>query len=350
MNSAIITDQHLDGRKGSQIFWDYFMKFYNEVFFPTLEKNNIKILFDLGDTFDNRKNIDFAAWSRIKTEYYDRLKEMGVQVHMIVGNHTAYYKNTNKVNTPTLLLNSYDNIKIYDEICDIDVLGNTITMIPWINSENQSKVMGHLQNTKSQVIMGHLEINGFEAHPGHMFDGGLDRTIFSKFPQVFSGHFHHKSRCENIYYLGNPYELTWSDFNEERGFHLYDLDSRKTKFIRNPFRMFKKFYYDDVKSNYAMTDLSDYKDSYVKVIVENKTDTYAFEKIIERFYSIGIHDLKIVEDNNMFNSSEDTVEHVEHEDTLTTLQRYVEDMKDNYDKSNLKSIIKSIYIEACEIQ
>jgi len=157
MNSAIITDQHLDGRKGSQAFWDFFLKFYNEVFFPTLEKNNIKILFDLGDTFDNRKQIDFLAWDRIKKNYYDRLQEMGVQIHMIVGNHTAYYKNTNRVNTPTLLLDCYDNITIYDEICDIDVLGNTITMIPWINSENQFKVMNHLENTKSEVLMGHWD-------------------------------------------------------------------------------------------------------------------------------------------------------------------------------------------------
>lgn len=349
MNSAIITDQHLDGRKGSQAFWEFFLKFYNDVFFPTLEKNNIKILFDLGDTFDNRKQIDFLAWDRIKKIYYDRLHEMGIQVHMIVGNHTAYYKNTNRVNTPTLLLDCYDNITIYDEICDIDVLGNTITMVPWINSENQFKVMNHLENTKSEVLMGHLEINGFEAHPGHMFEGGLDRDIFSKFTRVYSGHFHHKSRSDNIYYLGNPYEMTWSDYNEERGFHLYNLDSRKLEFIRNPYRMFKKFYYDDVKHDYTKMDLSEYADSYVKVIVDNKNDLYTFDKVIEKLYTIGVHDLKIIEDTQVF-SDRDDQEVSEHEDTLTTLQRYIEDMKNNYDKSQLKSIIKSIYLEASEIQ
>jgi DNA repair exonuclease SbcCD nuclease subunit len=349
MNSAIITDQHLDGRKGSQAFWEFFLKFYDDVFFPTLEKNNIKILFDLGDTFDNRKNIDFLAWDRIKKHYYDRLQELGIQVHMIVGNHTAYYKNTNRVNTPQLLLHSYENITVYDEICDIDVLGNTITMVPWINSENQFKVMNHLENTKSEVLMGHLEINGFEAHPGHMFEGGLDRDIFSKFKRVFSGHFHHKSRNDNIYYLGNPYEMTWSDYNEERGFHLYDLDARKLKFIRNPYRMFKKFYYDDIKNDYTKVDLTEYADTYVKVIVEEKNDLYTFDKVIEKFYTLGVHDLKIIEDTQiLLDKSDDEI--LEHEDTLTTLQRYIEDMKNNYDKSQLKSIIKSIYLEASEIQ
>ena len=103
MTVALITDQHLDGRKNSKVFWEYFMKFYNNVFFPNLKKHNIKTIIDLGDTFDNRKGIDFCAWHRIKTEYYQVLADMGIHIHMIVGNHTAYYKNTNKVNTPSLL-------------------------------------------------------------------------------------------------------------------------------------------------------------------------------------------------------------------------------------------------------
>jgi len=268
---------------------------------------------------------------------------------MLTGNHDCYFKNTNRLNAHKLLLHSYDNITVYDEICDIDVLGNTITMVPWINSENQFKVMNHLENTKSEVLMGHLEINGFEAHPGHMFEGGLDRDIFSKFKRVFSGHFHHKSRSDNIYYLGNPYEMTWSDYNEERGFHLYDLDARKLKFIRNPYRMFTKFYYDDTKHDYTKVDLSEYADSYVKVIVDEKTDLYTFDKVIEKFYTLGVHDLKIIEDTQILLNKNDD-EMLEHEDTLTTLQRYIEDMKNNHDKSQLKSIIKSIYLEASEIQ
>ena len=45
MTVALITDQHLDGRKGSVAFWEYFQKFYDDIFFPTLEKHNIKIIF-----------------------------------------------------------------------------------------------------------------------------------------------------------------------------------------------------------------------------------------------------------------------------------------------------------------
>jgi DNA repair exonuclease SbcCD nuclease subunit len=347
MTIACITDQHLDGRKSSQIFWEFFMKFYNDVFFPTLLKKKIKTVIDLGDTFDNRKGIDLGAWHRIKTQYYDTLEEMGITVHMIVGNHTAYYKNTNKINTPELLLNSYKNIHIYSEVTDIEIEGLKITMLPWINSENKHHVLDHLQNTDSKVIMGHLELNGFVAHPGHVFSGGTDANIFSKFDKVFSGHFHHKSEKGNIKYLGNPYELYWNDCGEQRGFHLLDPKTVKTTFIQNPYKMFRKIFYNDLKTDYKVFNIQEYKNSYIKVIVEERTNPRMFEQLIERLYDVGIHDLKIIEDDNF--NFEESSESLEYEDTLTTLNRYIEETDISFNKTDLKSIIKSIYVEACEL-
>jgi hypothetical protein len=60
MKVAIITDQHFGARKNSKLFHDYFLKFYNDIFFPYLEENNIKVVIDMGDTFDSRKGIDLA--------------------------------------------------------------------------------------------------------------------------------------------------------------------------------------------------------------------------------------------------------------------------------------------------
>ena len=51
MKVAIITDQHFGCRKNSKLFHDYFLKFYNDVFFPTLEKEGIDTIVDMGDTF-----------------------------------------------------------------------------------------------------------------------------------------------------------------------------------------------------------------------------------------------------------------------------------------------------------
>jgi DNA repair exonuclease SbcCD nuclease subunit len=349
MTIALITDQHLDGRKNSQVFWDYFLKFYDDVFFPSLDKYKIRNIIDLGDTFDNRKSIDLAAWHRIKKHYYDKLAERGIQVHMIVGNHTAYYKNTNKINTPELLLNSYGNIHIYSEVEDITVEGLKLTMLPWINSENYDTVFNHLNNTDSKIIMGHLEINGFQAIPGHVFEGGLKSESFDKFDKVFSGHFHHKSERGNIKYLGNPYELFWNDYKAERGFHLLDAKTQKLGFIKNPYRIFNKIFYNDVKNNYKNFNASEYKDMYIKIFIEERSNNNLFEQVLEKLYDTGVHDIKVIETDSLnLDNSEETFEG---EDTLTTLNRYIDETENiNLNKNSIKNIIKSIYVEACEVQ
>ena len=38
MKVAIITDQHFGARKSSRVFHDFFLKFYDQVFFPALEE------------------------------------------------------------------------------------------------------------------------------------------------------------------------------------------------------------------------------------------------------------------------------------------------------------------------
>ena len=110
MKIALITDQHLDGRKGNLAFWNYFQRFYDEIFFPTLEKRGVKTIIDLGDTFDNRKSMDYNTFNRIDNHYFQRLKPYNV--HMILGNHCTYYKNTNKINSPELLLEKYANLSL----------------------------------------------------------------------------------------------------------------------------------------------------------------------------------------------------------------------------------------------
>ena len=153
MKIAIITDQHFGARKNSKLFHDYFLKFYENIFFPTIEKEGITTIVDMGDTFDSRKGIDFAALSWAKKNYFDRLKEMGITVHTIVGNHTAYYKNTNDINAIDLLLKEYDNIKIYSETKPITLGDLSVLLVPWINQENKDRTLAMINKTSSPVCM-----------------------------------------------------------------------------------------------------------------------------------------------------------------------------------------------------
>ena len=321
------------------------MSFYNDVFFPTLEKEGITAVIDMGDTFDSRKGIDFSALAWAKDNYYDRLQEMGVAVHTIVGNHTSYYKNTNEVNAVDLLLREYKNVTVYSEPTEVLLDKLKVLFIPWINQENQQKTFDLIQKTKSTMAMGHLELNGFRAHRGHVMEDGMDVDWLEKFKLVYSGHYHTRSDNGKIFYLGNPYEMFWNDANDTRGFHIFDTETLKHTPINNPYRMFYNIYYDD--TNYQTFDAREYENKIVKVIVRKKSDSKKFEKFIDKIYSSNVHELKVVE-NFHIQESED-FEAFESEDTLSILNRYIDESEVDLEKSIIQKMIQDVYQEACEL-
>ena len=344
MKIAIITDQHFGCRKNSKLFHDYFLRFYNDIFFPTLEKEGITTIVDMGDTFDSRKGIDFSALSWAKNNYYDRLKDMGCTVHTIVGNHTAYYKNTNQVNAVDLLLREYDNVTIYSEATEIKLGDLNVIMIPWINSDNEKKTLSMIEKSKSPVCMGHLELKGFRIHRGYVMEIGTDVNVFDKFDKVYSGHYHTRSDNGKVYYLGNPYEMFWNDYNDTRGFHIFDTETLEHTPIDNPYTMFKSIDYDDTP--YQTFDSRDFEDKIVKVIVRKKSSMKDFEKFIDKLYSSNIAELKVVEN---FQIKNEEFEAFESEDTISILNRYIEEAEIELDKSVVQKMMQEVYQEACEM-
>jgi len=345
MKVAIITDQHFGARKNSKLFHDYFLKFYNDIFFPTLEKEGITTVVDMGDTFDSRKGIDFSALSWAKNNYYDRLQQMGVTVHTIVGNHTAYYKNTNEVNAVDLLLREYKNVTVYSKPTEISLDKLKVLFIPWINQENEDLTLKIVQKTTSKIAMGHLEFQGFRVNKQVVMEHGLDSKLFEKFEKVFSGHYHTRSNNGTVFYLGNPYEMFWNDVNDTRGFHIFDTQTLEHTPVNNPYKLFHNIYYED--NNYQTFDTREYENKIVRVIVRKKSDTKKFEKFIDKLYASNIAELKVVENFAIQESAE--FEAFESEDTLSILNRYIEEAEINLDKSIIQKMIQEVYQEACEL-
>ena len=345
MKVAIITDQHFGARKNSKLFHDYFLKFYNDVFFPTLEKEGISTVIDMGDTFDSRKGIDFSALSWAKNHYYDRLQEMGVTVHTVVGNHTAYYKNTNEVNAVDLLLREYKNVTVYSEATEVKLDKLNVIFIPWINAENEESTFKLIKATSSICAMGHLELQGFRAHRGVVMEHGIQSELFEKFERVYSGHYHTRSDNGKIFYLGNPYEMFWNDLNDTRGFHIFDTKTLEHTPVNNPYRMFYSIYYED--TNYQTFDTREYENKIVKVIVRKKSDAKKFEKFIDKLYASNVFDLKIVENFQIIDP--ENFEITDSEDTLSILNRYIEEAEIDLDKSTIQNLIQEVYKEACEL-
>jgi DNA repair exonuclease SbcCD nuclease subunit len=341
---AIITDVHWGARNDSTLFIDFFERFYKGTFFPTLKSQGIKTILMLGDTFDRRKYTSHATLHQAKRIFFDEAYNLGINIHMIAGNHDTAFKNTNEVNSPRLLLNEYNNINVIDSPSVIDVLGVKVCMVPWICSDNYEQSFELIKATDSDICMGHFEIAGFAMYRGMESREGLNPSLFDKFDTVFSGHYHHKSSLGNIHYLGNPYELTWQDYADPRGFHLFDPNTRELEFIKNPNTIFKRLEYNDTQQIPDL-DAIDLKDCFVRIVVTNKTDYYQFDKFIQKLYTKGCFEIKIMEDLSEY--SEGVVDDsIDLEDTMSILANYVDSVANDDDKEDIKSFMKTLYTEA----
>ena len=344
MKVAIITDTHYGARKGSKYLHDYFELFYKNVFFPALEEHGIDTVIHMGDAFDSRKSIDYQSFEWAKRVVFEPLKKY--KVHMIIGNHDCYYKNTNDTNSPQLLLQSYSNIMTYQEVTEVKIDNLNVLFIPWINAENFENTVNSIKVSNSNCAMGHLELNGFRAHRGHVMEEGMESSLFEKFERTFSGHYHTRSDNGRIFYLGNPYEMFWNDVNDTRGFAILDTETLDHFHVNNPYRLFYNIYYEDTP--YQTFDFSEYESKIVKVIVRKKTKPKAFEKFIDKLYSIGVQDLKIVENFDI--QEGENFEITEEESTMSILNRYIEESEFELDKNVIKGIFQNLYKQACEVE
>lgn len=346
MKIGLITDTHFNFKKANKDFHNYFAKFYNDIFFPILKKNKIKTVIHLGDAFDNRKGVDYWALEWAKENVYDKFKELGITVYSIVGNHDAYYKNSNKINSIETLLNEYDNIIKISEPIELIIGGVESVLLPWICSDNKEKTFKLLNDTKAKVVYGHLELNGFPVYPGHIHSDGMTTEVFEKFDRVFSGHYHTRSNNKKIYYLGNPYQMFWSDVNDQRGFNIFDTENYDLDFYKNTYTIFDRFYYDETVS-YDFDEF-EIENKMIKIVIKNKKDERKFENFIDKLIEKNPLDLKVIETIDVFDKYV-SCEDIPTEDTISILDKYVEESEFDLNKTKVKKLLREIYTEALEI-
>lgn len=351
MKFGMISDIHFGGKSDSPLFLEHQMQFYDHVFFPEMEKRGITTLLILGDTWDRRKYINLNTLHVVKTKFFKRLNDMGVQVKMIYGNHDVFFRNTNEVNSVDFLAHEFPNIEVIEEHKIFDFDGLKVGMISWINGANLESSLDFIRNAECRVLCGHFEIKSFEMIKGVSCDHGFDKDIFNRYERVYSGHFHVVSSDRRITYLGNPHEMNWGDYNVKKGFWIFDTETVDTEYIQSPFRTYEKIAYNDdldiLKFDYAA-----YNNKIVRVYIKSfevankkKLDLF-LDKLSTAAFSCETHEI------NQEGTLDDDIEHVDmdHADNLSVIDQYIEGVSEgaSYDKGKLKGFFLDIYNEAQE--
>ena len=352
---AMPTDTHAGVRNDNPAFQSYQKKCW-EWFFDYIDEHDIKHVIHLGDIYDRRKYVNFMSAKRLREDFLEPLAERNIDTHIVVGNHDMYYKDTHEVNAlEEVVRGRYSNINIYSVPTLINIDGLDIQLMPWITDSNRKEAMEAINKPRAPILMGHLELNGFQMHRGAISDHGMDRNAFDKFDAVYSGHYHHRSTVGNVHYIGAFAEYTWSDYNDDRGFTTLDTGSRETTFLKNPYRMFRLAKYDDVKNPNIVdkiqnTDFSKYKDTYVKLVVVNKSNPYAFDLLFDSIYKAGPLDITIIEDPTVLLDNEEEMEVDEAEDTATILRKYIGGLTLPVDNDRMKEFMLDVYNEALQVE
>ena len=347
MKIAILNDTHCGIRNSSDIFLNNAAKFYDEIFFPECEKQNVKHIIHLGDYYDNRKFVNFKALNHNRKHFLNELRSRGMTMDIIPGNHDTFYKNTNDLNSLKECLGHYMNeihIIMEPKVMQYDSLN--IALLPWICQENYDQSMSFVRDCKADWLCGHLELGGFEMQRGIESHDGMDHKLFSKFELVLSGHYHTSSRKDNIWYLGSQLEFFWSDAHDPKYFHIMDTETRKVEKIKNNFTLFKKILYNDDKIEYNSYDVSDLDNKFVKVIVVNKNDAFVFDRFIDRIQNQDIYELKIAENFQEFVGENVDDDGLNIEDTSQLVDDYIESVDTDLDKDRIKVSMRELMTEA----
>lgn len=351
MKIAFITDTHIGARNDSPYMLDNFKKSIGW-FFDYLENNNITRVMHGGDLFDRRKYISFVT-AQVAREYFlEELEKRKIETDIIAGNHDEYYKNTHHINSLNEIVGDrYKYVRVHTTPIEKD----GILLLPWITQSNEKESIEAIRNSRSDILLGHLELHGFEMQKGLYADDGMDFKIFNRYDAVYTGHYHHRSSNHNIHYIGAFSEFNWSDFGDDRGFSIFDTENRKISFVKNPHTLFKGLVYDDVKNTdmiktISETDYSQFKDSFVKVAVLNKTNPYLFDTMIGKLSKENPIDISIVEDSSAFidNSGEDFIKNVS--DTPTMLDNYISGLTLPVNSDKMKKFMRDIYKEAVSLE
>lgn len=310
----ILGDMHWGVRNDSQFFLDNFSSFVKDVLVPACKEHDVKTIYQLGDMLDRRKFVNFLTLKTIRENFFGVLGAEGIEVKALVGNHDTFHKNTLEVNSIDLL---FGDIRNFSPISEPIQIGN-ILVVPWLCEENQEEIHDVIRRSDADYVLGHFEFSGFDMYRGLPCEHGTDHKLFSRFKKIFSGHFHTRSSKDNVLYVGTPYEIIWSDYQDEKGFVVFDPDSGSETWIKNPGSVHLKVSYNEdlIDRRY---DFSVVRSKFVKIIVEKALNRKKLDEFIKICYTNCPQHLTVIDVQTDDIAPEDVGEMIADKDPLTAL-------------------------------
>lgn len=286
MKIWMISDTHLGCRTNSTMWIDLIRDYFYKFFIPLIKKEvdpNNDVLYHLGDVFDNRQSINLAV-QNLAIELFDELTKYFKEIHIIVGNHDIMKKNSTDITSvdclkymPKVFIHKNSTILSYN-------INNKIVncaLMPWQVDENEEL---EFIKKKADYLFCHEEIKGHQMTKSeyNLSEGGLEISAYKKYKKVYSGHIHFGQHNKNIVYVGNPYQMTRGDIENEKGIYCLDLETEKELFFKNTYSpIFLRFTIDELLDTCLEEFFNKIKGNFVDIYVPSSyMGKYDIHKLI----------------------------------------------------------------------
>ena len=146
--------------------------------------------------------------------------------------------------------------------------------------------------------------------------------------------------------------MTWQDYGDTKGFHVFDTDTRLLKFIPNPYQMFYRIVYNDELNDYGSEDMSKYHNVYVKVVVEKKQNTLMYDRFLEKLYQANPFNVSIVQNYADIIEISDNFVADQSQTTVSMLHSFLDSVSlpDDVESQQMKNLFTDIYQEAVNLE
>lgn len=348
---ALITDTHLGARSNCEHVNAYFLKFFSSFFFPVLKERGVKTVIHLGDLGQYKKQVNTKILHDWTSMVFEPLKDY--TCYFIVGNHDCYYKQNNSINLHRALNleQNYGFAVIDSEVMTLPEY--SMDLLPWLSTEIKQSCISSLSRTTSKYLLGHLEFISIETPYS---ESQLTFDFLKKYEKVFSGHFHTRTKVfDHVYYIGNPYPITWGDYGQDRGFSLFYPETGQLEFIKNPLSLFRKITFQGDEEMLHSFDFESCAHQHIKLLTKvdfehNSMLTQFLEKLEEvNPLSLTIEKEELLVDNVL------NMESYVSKNMMFYIEKYLEllynsNTKLNIDKERLLKLLHSIYIKSLQLE
>lgn len=339
MKSIILGDTHFGVRNFDMFYYGKQRDFYINLLFPYMEEHGIDTIWQTGDLFEVRKSTNNEMVECIRKDIFDYMLDNKINFYTLAGNHDLFLRHSSRIYNPLNVLSDYPNIHFIREFDTISFGGLGIDFIGWMNKDNKERIKKEIELSCSLYALGHFEISGFPMHKGIENKDGFESHFLSGYTKVYSGHFHTQSEKENIKYVGTPYETSWDDFDDPKGFHVFDTETRSTKFVQNTDFIYKKISYP--VDNLATFNYLHFEGSVLKCVVNERDKKLDY--FLDSLAKVNTNELSVIDNTDFIVSDEEV--NIEVESTLSILINTVRNSQMNNKRSIIK-VLKEVYGES----